>query len=233
MSFNMKRMEICGNIVLYIRIRKILKRLLKGAYNVEISQNKLEFINTMITFKVDLERCLDSNISGGEIEAIREEYQGKYSKERFKEYLVKKTALHITFKYIRIRMASESQNLINPKFNEEGIRNWSELSKNYRKDYYLLFNLACKDMQRQEQIGNLFDPCIYDNYIEKTKNIFSNRKQENHIEKLKIYNFKTFNPNIAISLFDLLYPIEDREKIEGFLEESKVVTELMTSLGLL
>lgn len=199
----------------------------------EISLNKSEFINTMLDFKTELENCLDRSIYDGEIEDIRKDYVGKYSKERFKEYLVKKTTLHIIFKYIRIRMASESQNLVKPKFNKEGISNWNELSKNYRNDYYLLFKFACKDLHRQEETRELFEPCIYDNYIDKIKLNFFNKKQDNHIEKLQVYDFKTLDPNTAISLFDILYPNADRENLEGFLEESKVITELMKSLGLL
>lgn len=199
----------------------------------EINLNKSEFMNTMIDFKAELESCLDKGISDREIEDIRKEYVGRFSKERFKEYLVKKTALHLVFKYIRIRMISELQDLVKPKFNEEGIKNWNELSKNYRKDYYLLFKLACKDLQREEHTRELFKPGIYDNYLEKVKYSFLNREKDNYIEKLQVYDFKTFDSNTAISLFDLLYPSDDREKLEDFLEESKITIELMGSLGLL
>lgn len=199
----------------------------------EIKSNKSEFINDMIGFKTQLESSLNRSIYDKEIEEIRKHYIGRISKKRFKEYLVKKTTLHITFKYIMIRMSSESQNLVQPKFNKEGIRTWGELSKNYRKDYYLLFKYACKDLERQKETRSLFEQCIYDNYIDKIKSNFFNNKQDNYIERLQIYDFKTLDPNTAVSLFDILYPSDDREKLEGFLEESKVTTELMKSLGLL
>lgn len=130
----------------------------------EINENRLEFIDAMIDFKKELEKSLNRNLSDREIEELRKDYVGRYSNERFKEYLVKKTALHIIFKYIRIRMASESQKLVRPKFNEEGIRTWNELSKNYRKDYYMLFELSCKDLYREEETRDLFEVSIYDNY---------------------------------------------------------------------
>lgn len=198
----------------------------------KISGNRSEFIDTMINFKKELEKSLNRNLTDREIEELRKDYIGRFSNERFKEYLVKKTALHIIFKYIRIRMASESQRLVRPKFNEEGIRTWNELSKNYRKDYYLLFELSCKDLYRQEETRDSFELCIYDNYTVKARSIFINT-EDNYIERLKIYNFETLDPNTANSLFDLLYPSDDRENLEPFLEESKVVTELMNSLGLL
>lgn len=198
----------------------------------EINLNKSEFINTMVDFSTELEKSLNRNISDREIEDVRKDYIGKFSKERFKEYLIKKIALHITFKYIRIRMASESQNLVKPKFNKDALQNWNELSKNYREDYFLLFKLACKDLERQEETRELFNTCIYDNYIDNIEYSFFNKQQDNNIEKLQIYDFKTFDQNTAVSLFDILYPNEDRKRLEEFLEESKIITELMQSLGL-
>ncbi len=187
----------------------------------------------MIDFKTELESCLDRNIYDREIEDMRKNYIGKFSKERFKEYLVKKTTLHITFKYIRIRIASEYENLVEPKFNKEGIRNWNELSKNYRKDYYLLFKFACKDLYREKKTRESFEPCMYDVFFDKRKFDFFNKQKDNYIEKLQTYDFKTFDPNTATSLFDILYPSDDREKLEGFFEESKVTTELMKSLDIM
>lgn len=204
----------------------------EGEKNLEITGNKLEFIDTIIDFKEELEKSLNRNLSDREIEELRKDYIGRYSSERFKEYLVKKTALHIIFKYIRIRMASETQKLVRPKFNKEGIRTWNELSKNYRRDYYMLYELSCKDLYREEDTRDLFEPSIYDDYAQKTKNVFT-RKEDNYIEDLKIYNFETLDPNTATSLFDQLYPSGDREHLEQFLEKSKVVTELMASLRLL
>ena len=47
------------------------------------------------------------------------------------------------------------------------------------------------------------------------------------------FDFKTLDPNTAVSVFDNLYPSEDRKTLQGFLEESKITTYLMESLGLL
>lgn len=198
----------------------------------EISQNKSEFVVGILNFRNDIQKSLESYINIGDLEEKRNEYQGKFSKERFKGYFVKKTTIHIVFKYILIRMSEDLQKIVNPKFNEDGIQNWNEMSKNYRKDYYMLFNIATEDIRRTKELGEIFEHCIYDNYIEKLQYSVFNNKEDNHIETLKEYDFKTLDPNTAVSLFDKLYPSEDRENLQGFLEDSKVTTYLMKSLGL-
>lgn len=199
----------------------------------KISDNKSNFMNTMIEFKREIENALNKRIYPKDLEEIRTGYEGRFSKERFKDYFVKKTALHIIYKYIFIRIASEAQKLVNPKFNKEGITNWNEMSKNYRRDYLMLYKISCEDLRRDEQARELFEPCIYDNYIDKIEHNIFNKKEDNFIEKLMDYDFKTLDPNTAASLFDSLYPGEDRGNLQGFLEDSKVTTYLMSSLGLL
>jgi hypothetical protein len=137
---------------------------------VDINQNKSEFMDDIIAFRNEIQKSLESNINTTDIEEYRNEYQGKFSKERFKDYFVKKTTLHIVFKYILIRMSEDLQKIVNPKFSKEGIRNWNEISKNYRKDYHMLYNIASEDIRRTKELGNIFIPCIYDNYIEKLQN---------------------------------------------------------------
>lgn len=187
----------------------------------------------MIGFKEDIGNILNRGIYPKDIEEIRSGYEGKFSKERFKEYLVKKTALHIVFKYIFIRMVTEAQKLGSPKLNTEGIRNWNEMSKNYRRDYFMLFKIASEDLRRVEQTRDFFEPCIYDNYLDKLEYSIFNKNNDNLIERLKDYDFRTLDPNTAASLFDNLYPSEDRGNLQGFLDDSKITTYLMKSLGLL
>lgn len=197
-----------------------------------IETNIMEFMELMLGFQNEIYKGLENGISTTMLENIRKDYEGKYSKERFRSYFIKKTTLHIVFKYIFIRMSEDMQKIVNPKFNGEGIRNWNEMSKNYRKDYFMLFNIASEDIRRTKQAGETFELSIYDKYIEKLQNSVFN-KQDNYIEKLKEYDFKTLNQNIAVSLFDKLYPSEDRDNLQGFLEESKVTTFLMKSLRLI
>lgn len=197
-----------------------------------IDSNIANFMELMLGFQNEIYKGLENGINTMTLEEIRKDYEGKYSKERFRSYFIKKTTLHIVFKYIFIRMSEDMQKIVNPKFNNEGIRNWNEMSKNYRKDYFMLFNIASEDIRRTKQAGETFELSIYDKYIEKLQNSVFN-KQDNYIEKLKEYDFKTLNPNIAVSLFDKLYPSEDRDNLQGFLGESKVTTFLMKSLGLI
>ena len=199
----------------------------------DISQNKSEFVDDILSFRNEIHKSLEGCMNIGDLEEKRSEYQGKFSKERFKDYFVKKTTLHIVFKYILIRMSEDLQKIVNPKFSIEGIRNWNEMSKNYRKDYHMLFKIASEDIRRTKELGEIFTPSIYDNYIEKLQHSVFNKKENNHIEVLKEYDFRTLDPNTAVSLFDKLYPSEDRENLQGFLEDSKVITYLMKSLGLI
>jgi len=198
-----------------------------------ISENKSDFINNMMEFKNEIIKNLNNSIMPKDIDELRLGYEGRFSKERFKEYLVKKTTLHIVFKYIFIRMMSESQKVVSPKLDEEGISNWNEMSKNYRTDYFMLFNIACEDLRRNEQTREFSEPCIYDNYLEKIKLTIFNSNSNNLIEKLKYYDFKTLDSNTAASLFEKLYPNDDKNNLQEFLEDSKIATYLMKSLGLI
>ena len=198
-----------------------------------IGENKSKFINDMITFKNEIQKSLQNNINSTELDEYRNSYQNKFSKERFKNYFVEKISLHIVFKYILIRMSEDSQKIVNPKLNKEGIRNWNDISKNYRKDYHMLFNIASEDIRRTKELGDIFTPCIYDNYMEKLQHSVFNKKEDNHIEILKEYEFGTLDPNTVVSLFDKLYPSEERENLQAFLKDSKIITYLMKSLGLI
>lgn len=202
-------------------------------WKLNISENKTAFINVMEDFKKEIEDTLNRNIYSSDIDELRLGYEGKFSKERFKEYLVNKTALHIVFKYIFIRMMSEGERLVNPKLNDEGIFKWKEMTKNYRGDYFMLFKIAGEDLRRIEKTRDFFEPSIYDKYLDKLEFRIFNRINDNFIEKLKVYDFRTLDPNTAVSLFDSLYPSEDREKLQDFLDESRITTYLMTSLGLM
>lgn len=202
-------------------------------WKLNISENKTEFINIMEDFKKEIEDTLNRSIYSSDIDELRPGYEGKFSKERFKEYLVKKNALHIVFKYIFIRMMSEGERLVNPKLNEEGITNWKEMTKNYRGDYLMLFKIASEDLRRIEKTRDFFEPSLYDKYLDKLEFSIFNKSNDNFIEKLKVYDFRTLDPNTAVSLFDSLYPSEDREKLQGFLDESYITTYLVTSLGLM
>ena len=202
-------------------------------WKLNISENKTEFINIMEDFKKEIEDTLNRSIYSSDIDELRPGYEGKFSKERFKEYLVKKSALHIVFKYIFIRMMSEGERLVNPKLNEEGITNWKEMTKNYRGDYLMLFKIASEDLRRIEKTRDFFEPTLYDKYLDKLEYSIFNKNNDNFIDKLKYYDFRTLDPNTAVSLFDCLYPSEDREKLQGFLDESYITTYLVTSLGLM
>lgn len=204
-----------------------------GLGKLNISENKQVFINTILDFKNEVASVLNRGIYTSEIEKLREGYEGRYSPERFKAYLVNKTALHIVFKYIFIRMMTEGEGRVSPKLNGEGINKWKEMTKNYRGDYLMLFKIASEDLRRDTGISDYFEPCLYDGFLEKLDRGIFNKTNDNHLEKLMNYDFKTLDPNTAVSVFDNLYPTEDRQNLQDFLEDSKVTTYLMEMLGLL
>lgn len=187
----------------------------------------------MLDFKNEIADNLNKNIYANDMDKLRSGYKGKFGKERFKEYFVKKTVLHMIFKYIFIRMMSEGKKLVSPKLNNEGIAGWNEMTKNYRGDYLMLFKIACEDLRRNKETNEFFEPCIYDNYMDKLEHGIFNKRDNNCLEKLMGFDFGTFDPNTAVSLFDNLYPGEEREILQTFLEESKITTYLLESLGLL
>ncbi len=199
----------------------------------DIQSNLSEFTQLMLEFEKAIHKQFNVSIHKSDIEQLRVDAQGRYSKERFKEYFINKTTIHIIFKYIFIRISEDAHKIVNSKFNKEGIRNWNEISKNYRKDYYTLFNIASEDLRRGKEVGEVFNHNIYDEHTFKLEiNVF-NKPENNYLEALKEYDFKTLDQSSAVSLLEQLYPTEDRENLEGFLEESKVTTYLMKSLGLL
>lgn len=212
---------------------QLLMFLIGRVWEVNISKNKQVFIKTILDFRDEIINVLNRTIYTSEIERLREEYQGRFSADRFKEYLVSKTALHIVMKYIFIRMMTEGEGVVSPKLNNEGINNWNEMTKNYRGDYLMLFKIATEDLRRDKNTNAFFEPCLYDEFLDKLERSVFNKSKDNSLDKLMNFDFKTLDPNTAVSVFDNLYPSEDRKTLQGFLEESKITTYLMESLGLL
>jgi len=92
-----------------------------------IKDNQEKFLEEMSLLKHDL----ITNLSSINVEKYREEYKGRYSPERFKEYFVEKVAIHTVMKYVLIRMIEESMARVRVKLNEDGLKNWHEMSKNF------------------------------------------------------------------------------------------------------
>jgi len=199
----------------------------------DVCNDKDRFIKVMLDFQNEIEKGLNITINLEEIEQLKDVTEGKFSKGRFKDLLVKKISIHAVFKYIFIRMAEDVLKIVNSKFNISGINNWNEMSKNYRGEYFELYKLACEDLRRSDQTRELFETSMYDNYILKLQTLIFNNKNDNYFEKLKEYDFKSLDPNTAASLFDALYPSEYRSILQNFMEESKITTHQMNDLGLL
>jgi hypothetical protein len=191
----------------------------------DINTHKQEFISDMLSFKNDLV----NNFNRVDVEIYRKEYKGRYSPERFKEYFIEKAAIHTVFKYILIRLIEESMQRVNPKLNEVGLKNWHEMSKNFRKDYDLLFDIAINDVRRERDLSVLFEETIYDQklFADKITNPL-----RSHIPKLSKYEFSSLDANLTLTLVDELYPSERREELQKIQQPSPIIDFLLQQVGL-
>src|SRR5690606_16724508 len=179
---------------------------------------------------LNLKQDLIASLSSENVEKYREEYRGKYSPERFKEYFIEKVALHTIFKYVLIRMVEETMARVKVKLNEEGLKNWHEMSKNFRKDYTLLFKFAEKDVKREKDIVEIFRNTVYDerHFVTRTENIMLR-----YIPELAKYDFNSLSASSTLTLIDTLYNAEKREELQNFHQSSSITNFLLQQVGLL
>lgn len=189
-----------------------------------IKANQEQFLDEMLLLKHDLFNALKS----GDIEKYREEYKGRFSPERFKELFIEKTTIHILFKYLLIRMIEESMKRVNVKLNRDGLKKWHEMSKNFREDYDVLFEMAEDDVKREQDLQMLFQETVYDNE-RFSRNIKPILKK--HIPILSNYSFTTLDAPTTLTLIDTLYNPEKREELQK-LQPSPVINFLMQQVGL-
>ncbi|WP_121661849.1 hypothetical protein [Metabacillus litoralis] len=190
-----------------------------------IESNQEQFLDDMSNLKRDL----INSLSLESVERYRDEYKGKYSPERFKEYFIEKIVIHAIFKYILIRMIEESMQRVKVKLNEEGLSNWYEMSKNFRKDYDVLYQLAEKDIKRERDLSDIFIESIYDGdqFVSKMERVITN-----HIPLLAKYDFKTLDANTTLTIIENLYSAEKREELQKFNQPSSIINFLLQQVGL-
>lgn len=197
----------------------------RGGLIMNIESNKGQFLEGLSELKQDLITALESV----NVEKYREEYKGRYSVERFKEYFIEKVAVHTVFKYFLIRMIEESMQRVKVKLNEEGLSNWHEMSKNFRKDYNVLYQLAEKDIKREKDLADIFIETIYDEdqFVSKIEKVITK-----HIPLLAKYDFKTLDANTTLSIIEYLYNAEKREELQKINQPSSVINFLLQQVGL-
>ncbi|GAQ17850.1 related to Ubiquitin-like-specific protease 1 [Oceanobacillus picturae] len=191
--------------------------------NIEHKQE--QFLNEIINLKQDLISSLNSE----SVEKYRAKYKGKYSPERFKEYFIEKIAIHAIFKYILIRMIEDSMQRVKAKLNEEGLSVWHEMSKNYRKDYDVLYQLAEKDIKREKDLADIFVETVYDEeqFVSKIERVITD-----YIPLLAKYDFKSLDANTTLTIIEKLYSAEKREELQRFDQPSFVINFLLQQVGL-
>lgn len=190
-----------------------------------IEENQDQFLEEMSRFKSNLINALSSE----NVEKYREEYKGRYNPERFKELFVEKLAIHIIFKYTLIRIIEESMSLVNKKLNKEGLDIWHGLSKNFREDYNVLYEIAVSDVRREDEVMDIFINTVFDGqaFIDKTKLVMNQ-----YIPILSKYKYETINASITLSLIDYLYNNEKQNELNGLTEKSPVINFLLQQVGL-
>jgi len=201
----------------------------------DISANKDKLMEILTDFKGDILKSIRGAITGSAEETLFvNEYRGKISKDKIKGYIELKVAVHIVLKYILIRLIEDTNHKINSKLNAEGISKWREMSKNFRNDYVKLFQFACDDLRREKGIGKAFAETTYDDYYSRLKSVFnpSQNRENNYLELLKDYDFKTMDPNTAITVIEKIYPSEERENLQKYLLPSPVIDFLLNNLGI-
>lgn len=201
----------------------------------DISVNKDEFIEILTNFKENILKYIKGSITGSAEDVLfLNEYRGKVSKDKIKGFIELKVAVHIVLKYILIRLIEDTNPKINSKLNAEGISKWREMSKNFRNDYVKLFQFACDDLRREKGIGEAFAETAYDDYYSRLKSVFnpSHNRENNYLELLKDYDFKTLDPNTAITVVETIYPSEERENLQKYLLPSPAIDFLLNNLGI-
>lgn len=191
-----------------------------------IEENQEQFLGEITQFKNDLVGALNTI----NVEKYREEYKGRYSPERFKEFFIEKAALHILFKYLLIRMIEELMRRgVKVKLNEEGLTKWYKMSKNFKEDYNLLYNIAISDVKREEDLSEEFKNTIYDSeqFIRMTNEILMKQ-----IPKLAKYSFATLDASLTLSIIDTLLKSDNRNEILNISEESPIINFLLKETGL-
>ncbi|GGJ55451.1 hypothetical protein [Virgibacillus salexigens] len=191
-----------------------------------IEANQEQFLEELLSLKQDLIDALSSE----NVEKYREDYKGRYSPERFKEFFVEKAALHNIFKYVLIRMIEETMARVKVKLNKEGLNNWHEMSKNFRKDYILLFQFAETDVKREKDLEEIFIDTVYDesHLVTRTENVMLK-----YIPELAKYEFNSLSASSTLTLIDTLYGVEKREELQNFHQGSSITNFLLQQVGLL
>ncbi|RSK36621.1 hypothetical protein [Bhargavaea beijingensis] len=191
-----------------------------------IEANQEQFLEDLSLLKKDLTTALKSV----NVEKYREEYKGRFSAERFKEYFVEKIAIHTVFKYVLIRMIEESMGRVKVKLNEKGLNHWHEMSKNFRRDYNVLYKIAESDVKREKDLSEIFIDTVYDEeeFSDRTLKVLSK-----HIPLLAKYNFKTMDAITTLTLIDNLYSPEKREELQSFYQPSIIINFLLKEVGLI
>ncbi|WP_284141765.1 hypothetical protein [Virgibacillus sp. LDC-1] len=191
-----------------------------------IEANKEQFLKEISSLKQDLKSTLITI----NFEKYREDYKGRYSLERFREYFAEKTAIHTVFKYLLIRLIEESMARVKAKLNEEGLKNWHQMSKNFRHDYNVLFDLAESDVKRESDLTEIFQESIYDEeqFVSKAKIVLTR-----YIPILAKYDFHSLDSNTTLSIIDYLYSTESRNELQNFYKPSRITNFLLQQVGLL
>lgn len=190
-----------------------------------IKTNQEQFLEEMTIFKKDLIKVLSSE----NVEKYREDYKGRYSPERFREFFIEKAALHILLKYFLIRVIEESMGRVKVKLNEEGLKKWHEMSKNFKEDYNFLYDIAISDVKREKDFERIFNDTIYDSdkFTNKTKSVFIK-----YIPRISKYNFSTLDEGLTLKVIDTLLESNNRDEIINISMESPIVNFLLGQVGL-
>ncbi|MFS0876098.1 hypothetical protein [Solibacillus isronensis] len=191
----------------------------------DIGSNKKLFLKDIQLLKEEIIKSL----SLVNLEPYREELKGRFNPERFREHFKEKASVHHIFKYVVIRLVEDSMQKVNPKLNEDGLTNWHLLSKNFRNDYSMLYELAVLDVKREQDFKSIFENTIYDEDSLNTKIV---QCMGNYIPELSKYKWSTLDENVTMDLVEAVYPSDKRIELQKNMYSSPLVDFLLTQVGL-
>ncbi len=144
--------------------------------------------------------------------------------DKWCELFLYKSCFNYCAKFILLRYI-EDTGIIYNKMNQEGIEKWRNFVNNIFKNFDILYHIAIKDLQEDEneKISVIFKNSDYD--------IF---RIDDELASIMIHNFSTLDfseltKKDILLLFRLIYPLEQREnmRLEEFYKEAPAFSYLL------
>lgn len=125
------------------------------------------------------------------------------------KFFLYKSCYNHCAKFILLKIL-EDRGYISPKINRQGLEKWKGFAKNIATDYSTLYSLAIRDLQfdSDNKIRNSFKSSDYDIFI------IDNELAYVLIDYFVSYDFLELSESGIDKIFQLIYPLEQREEFD-------------------